>query len=112
MRFRHPPVVAVATMALSRRLIELAHARRRFGYRRLHDLLRLEFPCVNHKGICRLYREANLAVRKRHKAKYPSALSQPLQAAQRPDPDRRHRRMVEPIADLRKDAHVTWKSGV
>ena len=83
--FRHPPAAAAATMALSGRLIELAQARRRFGYRRLHDLLRLEFPCVNHKRIYRLYREANLAVRKRRKAKYPSALRQPLQAAHAPN---------------------------
>ncbi len=83
--FRHPPVTMAATTALSGRLIELAQARRRFGYRRLHDLLRLEFPRVNHKRIYRLYREANLAVRKRRKAKYPSALRQPLQAAHAPN---------------------------
>lgn len=83
--FRHPPVTTAATTALSGRLIELAQARRRFGYRRLHDLLRLEFPRVNHKRIYRLYREANLAVRKRRKAKYPSALRQPLQAAHAPN---------------------------
>lgn len=83
--FRHPPVTTAATTALSGRLIELAHTRRRFGYRRLHDLLRLEFPRVNHKRIYRLYREANLAVRKRRKAKYPSALRQPLQAAHAPN---------------------------
>jgi hypothetical protein len=39
-----------------------------FGYRCLHDLLRLEFIPVNHKRIERLYRQANLAVRKRRKA--------------------------------------------
>ncbi|WP_230428350.1 IS3 family transposase, partial [Xanthomonas campestris] len=38
--------------------VKLAQARRRFGYRRLHDLLRPEFPQVNHKKIYRLYREA------------------------------------------------------
>ncbi|MGH8124879.1 MAG: IS3 family transposase [Rhodanobacteraceae bacterium] len=78
---RHPPVTPPVTAILSGRLVELAQARRRFGYRRLHDLLRLEFPGVNHKKVYRLYREANLAVRKRRKAKYPSALRQPLQAA-------------------------------
>ena len=35
--FRHPPEQAPATQALSARIIELALARRRFGYRRLHD---------------------------------------------------------------------------
>ncbi|WP_425598099.1 hypothetical protein [Vulcaniibacterium thermophilum] len=41
--FRHPPGQAPATQALSARIIELAQVRRRFGYRRLHDLLRPEY---------------------------------------------------------------------
>src|SRR5690606_36824125 len=69
--FRHPPVPAPATQALSTRIIELAQVRRRFGYRRLHDLLRPEYPTVNHKKVYRLYREANLAVRRRMKARWP-----------------------------------------
>ena len=83
--FRCPPVVSAERQALSGRLVELAYARRRFGYRRLHDLLDPEFPQVNHKKIYRLYREANLAVRKRRKAKYPTALRQPLEAAHAPN---------------------------
>lgn len=63
--FRHPPVPTPATQALSARIIELAQIRRRFGYRRLHDLLRPEFPDVNHKKVYRLYSEASLAVRRR-----------------------------------------------
>ena len=54
--FRHPPEQAPATQVLSARIIELAQARRRFGYRRLHDLLRPEYPAVNHKKVYRLYR--------------------------------------------------------
>src|SRR5690606_31911935 len=73
--FRHPPEQAPATQALSARIIELAQVRRRYGYRRLHDLLRPEFPEVNHKKIYRLYREANLAVRRRRKAKRPATLA-------------------------------------
>ena len=38
-------------------------------------------PHVNHKRVYRLYHEANLAVRKRRKAKFPSALRQPLEPA-------------------------------
>ena len=83
--FRHSPTVALADQALSGRLIELAQARRRFGYRRLHDLLGPGFPRVNHKRVYRLYREANLAVRKRRKAKFPSALRQPLEPAFAPN---------------------------
>lgn len=43
----------------------LAHERRRFGYRRLHVLLRREGHLVNHKRLFRLYREEKLTVRKR-----------------------------------------------
>ena len=47
-----------------RRLRELAAARPRFGYRRLHILLRRDGITVNHKRIERLYREEGLAVRR------------------------------------------------
>lgn len=83
--FRHPPEPTAATQALAARIIELAQVRRRFGYRRLHDLLRPEFPNVNHKKIYRLYREANLAVRRRRKAKRPVGERQRLQAATAPN---------------------------
>ena len=51
--------------SLKRRLRELAAARPRFGYRRLHVLLRREGVTVNHKRVERLYREEGLAVRRR-----------------------------------------------
>jgi hypothetical protein len=44
---------------LSDRIVDIAHARRRFGYRRIHDLIRPEFPGVNHKRIYRLYKDTN-----------------------------------------------------
>jgi putative transposase len=50
---------------LRRRLRELAAARPRFGYRRLHALLRREGVAVNHKRVERLYREEGLSVRRR-----------------------------------------------
>ncbi len=50
---------------LTDRLRELAAQRRRFGYRRLHVLLRREGWVVNQKRVHRIYREAGLAVRKR-----------------------------------------------
>ncbi|HFD4192214.1 IS3 family transposase [Pseudoxanthomonas mexicana] len=83
--FRHPPEPTPATQALSARIIELAQVRRRFGYRRLHDLLRPEFPNVNHKKVYRLYSEASLAVRRRKKAKRPSLERQPLAIATAPN---------------------------
>jgi putative transposase len=50
---------------LRTRLRDLASQRRRFGYRRLHILLRREGIEVNHKKLYRLYREERLTVRKR-----------------------------------------------
>jgi len=55
--------------------------RRRFGYRRIHDMLRKQFPGVNHKRIYRLYRQANLTVKKRRKVKRPPQERVPLQIA-------------------------------
>ena len=43
----------------------LARERRRFGYRRLHVLLKREGHRINHKKLFRLYREERLAVRRR-----------------------------------------------
>lgn len=51
--------------ALRARLRELAERRRRFGYRRLHVLLRQEGHALNRKKTQRLYREEGLAVRRR-----------------------------------------------
>lgn len=79
--FRHPPTQTPQTQAL----IELAQVRRRFGYRRLHDLLRPEFPTVNHKKVYRLYREANLAVRRRKKVRRPANERQSLAVAEAPN---------------------------
>jgi len=51
--------------AIRQRLRELASERRRFGYRRLHILLRREGVMLNWKKLYRLYREERLMVRKR-----------------------------------------------
>ena len=68
------------TQELSSKIVEIAHARRRFGYRRIHDMLLLHFPGVN-KKVYRLYSAANLAVRKRKKFKRPANERVPLQLA-------------------------------
>jgi putative transposase len=51
--------------SLRDRMKTIAHERRRFGYRRIHVLLRREGVSVNHKKLFRLYREEKLSVRKR-----------------------------------------------
>ncbi len=59
-RFRRPPQAE-----LRARLQALAVERVRWGYRRLHLLLRREGQAVNVKRVYRLYREEGLAVRRR-----------------------------------------------
>lgn len=54
---------------LRERLRALAGERRRFGYRRLHELLRREGWKANHKLVERLYREEKLAIRRRGRQK-------------------------------------------
>ena len=81
--YRNAPEASAQTEALKSKIVEIAYARRRFGYRRVHDLLRLEFPGVNHKRVYRLYSDANLAVRKRKKARRPPAERMGLNIATR-----------------------------
>lgn len=59
-RSRRDPAVT-----LRMRLKELAEARVRYGYRRLHVLLQREGWHLNHKRTCRLYSEEGLAIRTR-----------------------------------------------
>lgn len=80
--YRHPPQSTPENEQISAAIVDLAQARRRFGYRRIHDLLRPVFPGINHKRVYRLYSNANLPVRKRKKAKRPMSERVPLQIAQ------------------------------
>jgi len=60
------------------RLRTLAQERRRFGYRRLHVLLRREGHAVNKKRVQRIYREEWLTVRRRGGRKRAMGTRQPL----------------------------------
>jgi len=70
---------------LRERLRALAHERRRFGYRRLHVLLRREGFKVNHKRLFRLYREERLTVRRRGGRKRALGTRASMIAAQLPN---------------------------
>jgi putative transposase len=70
---------------LRERLRALAHERRRFGYRRLHVLLRREGFIVNHKRLFRLYREERLMVRRRGGRKRALGTRAPLAVPQWPN---------------------------
>jgi len=64
---------------LRTRLVELAREKPRFGYRRLHVLLRRCGEPVNHKRVHRIYREAGLGIR-RKKRKHCVRVGHPLRA--------------------------------
>ena len=67
-----------ADEALRARMRELAAERRRFGYRRLHVLLRQEGLVRNRKRTQRLYREEGLTVRRRRGRKRATGARAPL----------------------------------
>jgi putative transposase len=56
------------------RLTELAQEKRRYGCRRLHELLRREGLVINHKKTERLYRKAGLSLRIKKRKKLSGAL--------------------------------------
>ena len=58
--------------AVRQRLAELARERSRFGYRRLHALLRREGMVINHKRVLRLYQLAQLGLRRQKRKRMPS----------------------------------------
>lgn len=62
--------------ALADRLRTLARQRPRFGYRRLHAVLRREGLLVNHKRIYRLYRAAGLAIPRRKRKRVAASRGQ------------------------------------
>jgi putative transposase len=70
---------------LRERMKALAHERRRFGYRRLHVLLRREGYVVNHKRLFRLYREERLTVRRRGGRKRAIGTRAPMALPVRPN---------------------------
>ena len=65
--------------ALRERLKALAQERRRFGYRRLHVLLRREGQVVNKKRVQRIYREERLTVRRRGGRKRAMGTRRPIE---------------------------------
>ena len=70
---------------LRSKLREMAHERRRFGYRRLHLLLRRAGVEINHKKLFRLYREERLTVRRRGGRKRAIGTRAPMAIPQGPN---------------------------
>lgn len=69
---------------LRKRIVDIASARKRFGYRRIHVMLQRAGEEVNHKRVYRIYCEESLQVRKRRKKKE-RQFRKPLQPARRPN---------------------------
>src|SRR5205814_3007251 len=86
--------------AVRTRLRELAAIRRRFGYRRLHILLKREGIIMNHKKLRRLYREERLQVRRRGGRKRAVGTRMPMTIPQAPN----HRWSLDFLSDAL--AHV------
>ena len=70
---------------IRQRMREIAHERRRFGYRRIGLMLEREGIHVNHKKLRRLYAEEGLAVKRRKGRKRATGTRSPLGAPTRPN---------------------------
>jgi len=70
---------------LRERLVELAHQRTRFGYPRLHMLLRREGFAVNRKRVYRLYRDAGLKLRSKRRKRVAALRRGPMEGTHAPN---------------------------
>jgi putative transposase len=70
---------------LRKRMKELAEQRKRFGYRRLHVLLKREGLVENHKRTERIYRQEKLSLRVKRRKKLASQARVELPKADRPN---------------------------
>lgn len=82
--YRRPPTRS-KDPDLRARLKDLSSERRRFGYRRLHLLLRREGWSVNWKKLYRIYKEEGLTVRKRGGRKRALGTRAPIAIPQGPN---------------------------
>lgn len=69
---------------LRAQIIDIAAARRRFGYRRITTVIRKDGKNVNEKRVYRIYCEESLQVRKRSKKRKVRLFRSPLVPATRP----------------------------
>jgi len=67
--YRHVGQTSALNVELLEQIVQTAHGRRRWGYRMIHDVLRPQYPGINHKRVYRLYTAEGLSIRKRKKTK-------------------------------------------
>lgn len=82
---RYRPHPAGRNPILLERLRDLARLWPRFGYRRLHALLRREGNRVNHKRVYSLYREEGLMLRRKRRRKWVRSGAGPKNLPARPN---------------------------
>ena len=61
--YRHESQTSVLNAELRNKIVETAHTRKRWGYRMVHDVLRPQFPGINHKRVYRIYSAEGLSCR-------------------------------------------------
>ena len=66
---RHVALPSELNVELREQIVQTAHARRRWGYRMIHDMLRPKYPGINHKRVYRLCTAEGLSIRQRKKTK-------------------------------------------
>lgn len=74
-----------SNVLLSQRIRDIAYQRRRFGYRRIHALLKQEGHYVNIKRVYRIYRLADLSVKRRRRKRVILTERTPLIATRHPN---------------------------
>lgn len=67
--YRHVGQTRAINVERREQIIQTAHTRRRWGYRMIHDVLRPQYPGINHKRVYRLYTAEGLSIKKRKKTK-------------------------------------------
>ena len=67
--YRHESQTSALNAELREQIVQTARARRRWVYRMIHDVLRPQFPGINHKRVYRIYTAEDLSIRKRKKTK-------------------------------------------
>ena len=82
---RYVTVIAEENETLKARIAELAYTWRRFGYRRIHQLLDREGYKVNHKRVYRLYRLSGLVVRRRKRKRISANRGRPQSVTPAPN---------------------------
>ena len=101
-----------AQVALRIRIRDLSAVRIRYGYRRLHVLLKREGWTVNHKRIYRLYREEGLSLRLKSRKKRVSMLRPAKVQAQAPNEHWSMDFVADQLADGRRFRVLTLSTNV